>query len=75
MQYRVPEDGLNLNRQFPGRATGTVIIGLDSIGIDARAHEVSDAVEKSVCESFPNSEVIIHQDPAGLERPGGLARS
>jgi len=24
MQYRVPEDGLNLNRQFPGRATGTV---------------------------------------------------
>jgi predicted deacylase len=23
MQYRVPEDGLNLNRQFPGRATGT----------------------------------------------------
>jgi ferrous-iron efflux pump FieF len=32
-----------------------------------RAHEVSDAVEKSVCESFPNSEVIIHQDPAGLE--------
>jgi predicted deacylase len=24
MQYRVPEDGLNLNRQFPGRTTGTV---------------------------------------------------
>jgi predicted deacylase len=24
MQYRVPEDGLNLNRQFPGRASGTV---------------------------------------------------
>jgi predicted deacylase len=24
MQYRVPEDGLNLNRQFPGSATGTV---------------------------------------------------
>jgi predicted deacylase len=24
MQYRVPEDGLNLNRQFPGKATGTV---------------------------------------------------
>ncbi|HEX9441441.1 MAG TPA: succinylglutamate desuccinylase/aspartoacylase family protein [Roseiflexaceae bacterium] len=24
MQYRVPEDGLNLNRQFPGNATGTV---------------------------------------------------
>jgi predicted deacylase len=24
MQYRVPEDGLNLNRQFPGSVTGTV---------------------------------------------------
>src|SRR5262245_34202460 len=24
VQYRVPEDGLNLNRQFPGRAGGTV---------------------------------------------------
>jgi predicted deacylase len=24
MQYHVPEDGLNLNRQFPGRAIGTV---------------------------------------------------
>src|SRR5215212_2704840 len=23
LQYRVPEDGLNLNRQFPGRITGT----------------------------------------------------
>lgn len=24
LQYRMPEDGLNLNRQFPGRATGTI---------------------------------------------------
>jgi predicted deacylase len=24
LQYRVPEDGLNLNRQFPGRTMGTV---------------------------------------------------
>jgi len=24
MQYRVPEDGLNLNRQFPGRVTGSI---------------------------------------------------
>lgn len=40
-----------------------------------RAHEISDAVEKSVCTEFPNSEVIIHQDPAGLERPPPLARN
>jgi len=40
-----------------------------------RAHEVSDEVEASVCAAFPNAEVIIHQDPVGLERPAGLARS
>jgi len=33
-----------------------------------KAHQVSDAVEKAVCDAFPNAEVIIHQDPAGLER-------
>jgi ferrous-iron efflux pump FieF len=50
-------------------------IELDPAISITRAHEISDAVESSVCEAFPNSEVIIHQDPAGLERPGGLARS
>lgn len=32
-----------------------------------RATEVSDEVEQSLCARFPNAEVIIHQDPAGLE--------
>ncbi len=32
-----------------------------------RAHEVSDAVEAELCAAFPAAEVIIHQDPAGLE--------
>jgi ferrous-iron efflux pump FieF len=50
-------------------------IELDPTISITRAHEISDRVENSVCEEFPNSEVIIHQDPAGLERPGGLARS
>ncbi|MFL5236823.1 MAG: cation diffusion facilitator family transporter [Rhizomicrobium sp.] len=50
-------------------------IELDPAISITRAHEISDTVERSVCEAFPNSEVIIHQDPAGLERPGGLARS
>jgi len=40
-----------------------------------RAHEVSDQVEKAVCAAFPNSQVMIHQDPVGLERPAPLARS
>jgi ferrous-iron efflux pump FieF len=35
----------------------------------AEAHRISDAVEASVIDAFPGAEVIIHQDPAGLEEP------
>jgi ferrous-iron efflux pump FieF len=34
-----------------------------------RAHEVSDAVEAEIKAAFPNAEVIIHQDPEGVEEP------
>jgi ferrous-iron efflux pump FieF len=34
-----------------------------------RAHEVSDAVEADIQAEFPNAEVIIHQDPEGVEEP------
>jgi ferrous-iron efflux pump FieF len=40
-----------------------------------RAHEVSDAVEADIVAVFPNAEVIIHQDPAGVEMHEPLARS
>jgi ferrous-iron efflux pump FieF len=40
-----------------------------------RAHEVSDEVEHELCSAFPHAEVIIHQDPAGVEMPPALARS
>ena len=50
-------------------------IELDPAISITRAHEISDQVEREVCAEFPNSEVIIHQDPAGLERPASLARS
>jgi ferrous-iron efflux pump FieF len=33
----------------------------------AKAHRISDAVERDICAAFPHAEVIIHQDPAGLE--------
>jgi ferrous-iron efflux pump FieF len=33
----------------------------------SRAHEVSDQVEADIRAAFPNSEVIIHQDPEGVE--------
>jgi ferrous-iron efflux pump FieF len=38
-----------------------------------RAHEVSDEVERELCEQFPKAEVIIHQDAAGMETPPPLA--
>ncbi len=38
-----------------------------------RAHEISDEVERDVCRAFPNAEVIIHQDPAGVEMLPELA--
>jgi ferrous-iron efflux pump FieF len=34
-----------------------------------RAHEVSDAVEREIRAAFPNAEVMIHQDPVGVEEP------
>jgi ferrous-iron efflux pump FieF len=40
-----------------------------------RAHEVSDQVEHDVCAAFPHAEVIIHQDPAGVEQPPALERT
>jgi ferrous-iron efflux pump FieF len=40
-----------------------------------RAHEVSDEVENELLAAFPDAQVIIHQDPAGVERPPPLERS
>lgn len=38
-----------------------------------RAHQISDAVEAELCAQFPHAEVIIHQDPAGVEDNVALA--
>ncbi len=40
-----------------------------------RAHEVSDAVEADILAAYPHAEIIIHQDPAGVEMPEPLAQS
>jgi ferrous-iron efflux pump FieF len=34
-----------------------------------RAHEISDEVEAELRTAYPNAEVIIHQDPEGIEEP------
>jgi ferrous-iron efflux pump FieF len=33
------------------------------------AHEISDGVEAQLRDAYPNAEIIIHQDPAGVEEP------
>jgi ferrous-iron efflux pump FieF len=35
----------------------------------SEAHAISDAVERAILNAYPGAEVIIHQDPAGLEQP------
>ena len=32
-----------------------------------RAHEISDAVESQIQAAFPQAEILIHEDPAGIE--------
>ncbi len=40
------------------------------------AHTISDEVERSIQQAFPDAEILIHQDPAGHEEPlSSLARS
>lgn len=39
---------------------------LDPMFTLAKAHAVADRVEKRLTDAFPNAEIIIHQDPAGL---------
>jgi ferrous-iron efflux pump FieF len=34
-----------------------------------RAHEISDEVEARLRQAFPHAEIIIHEDPAGVEEP------
>src|SRR5271169_5799920 len=34
-----------------------------------RAHEISDEVEAKLREAYPNAEIMIHQDPEGIEEP------
>ena len=34
-----------------------------------RAHEISDEVEAQLRAAYPHAEVMIHQDPEGIEEP------
>jgi ferrous-iron efflux pump FieF len=42
-------------------------LGLDPNMPLSEAHTISDAVELALLQAYPGADVIIHQDPAGLE--------
>jgi ferrous-iron efflux pump FieF len=54
------------------RSSGTQLfielhLELDSTLTLAEAHDITDAIEASLCEAFPMAEPLIHQEPAGLK--------
>lgn len=56
------------------RSAGTHIFVQMHIELDAdmrlaRAHEIADAVESDIRAAYPHAEIIIHQDPAGIDEP------
>ena len=58
---RTRSSGPDLFIQFHLEMDGAMSLG--------HSHEVADAVEHEILTAYPNSEVIIHQDPAGIEEP------
>lgn len=63
---RTRASGLNTFIQFH--------IELDPAISLMRAHEISDSVEAEICAAFPHAEILIHQDPAGMEPQPALAQ-
>ena len=50
-------------------AQRTVHFEMDGSLSLVRAHEISDEVEAKLRAAYPNAEIIIHQDPEGVEEP------
>jgi ferrous-iron efflux pump FieF len=34
-----------------------------------KAHVIAEAIEEAICKEFPNADILIHEDPAGLTEP------
>lgn len=60
----------DLRTRASGRDTFIQIhLELDGEMTLLRSHEIADEVEARLHEAFPGAEVIIHQDPHGIEEP------
>ncbi|GAK46133.1 cation diffusion facilitator family transporter [Tepidicaulis marinus] len=64
---RTRMSGANLFIQFHLELDGSLSL--------MKAHRITDDIEKEIEALFPGSEVLIHQDPAGLERVPKLLRT
>lgn len=61
----------DLRTRLAGRTTFIQLhLELDGGLSLARAHAIADEVHAELLRDFPNAEILIHQDPAGLEEPG-----
>ena len=66
------QDGIEGVHDLRTRFSGTQVFIQMHVEMDGdmslrRAHEIADVVELEVGEAYPNSEVIVHQDPEGIE--------
>lgn len=76
MRHAEVRDMHDLRTRAAGIATFIQLhIELDPAMSLTRAHEVSDAVEAEILAAYPMAEVIIHQDPAGVETLPPLAQT
>lgn len=58
----------DLKTRSAGRATFIQLhLSLDPNMKLAEAHAISDAVERAILQAYPGADVIIHQDPDGIE--------
>ncbi len=68
------EPGVRNVHDLRTRSTGAVEFIQFHLELDPditlrQAHVISDAVEARLRAAFPNSEIIVHQDPAGIDEP------
>jgi ferrous-iron efflux pump FieF len=73
-QLALAQPRVNAVHDLRTRAAGHAIFVQLHLEMDAdmplrEAHAIADAVEMSIMAAFPGAEVIVHQDPAGVEEP------
>jgi ferrous-iron efflux pump FieF len=56
-------------RSDSDRAFIELHVEMDATMTLRQAHEVAENIEEAVQKSFPNADVLIHQDPAGVKEP------